>query len=179
MRVTAGVPLIDVTEGSLHGMNPLRKDLFDRFLAFAGLLVVGPLVITPIALLLKVLDPGPVFFKHERLGRDGRPFGLYKFRTMKAASSGRPPVEVFAEMGRTDLLEEWERDQKVREDPRVSPLGRFLRRTSLDELPQLMNVLRGELSLVGPRPIVTEELARFGDNSSRILACKGRVPGGV
>lgn len=177
VRVTAGVPLIDVTEGSLHGMNPLRKDIFDRVVAAAVLLVAVPLVIAPIALLLKLLDPGPVFFRHERLGRHGRPFGLYKFRTMKTAYSGRSPEHVFVELGRADLLQEWVHHQKLREDPRVTALGRFLRQTSLDELPQLLNVLRGELSLVGPRPIVAEELERFGDNSSRILACKPGITG--
>ena len=177
VRVAAGVPLINVTEGRLHGARPWGKELLDRTVAGAMLLVLGPLLLAPIALALKLVDPGPVLFRQQRLGRNGKLFSLYKFRTMRTAYSGRPPLEVFKEMGRPDLVQEWLENQKLRQDPRVSAMGDFLRRSSLDELPQLLNVLRGELSLVGPRPIVQEELARFGSNSSRILACKPGITG--
>jgi undecaprenyl-phosphate galactose phosphotransferase len=103
----------------------------------------------------------PVFYRHQRIGKGGRPFGCLKFRTMvpdaeavlAAHLASRPAARV-----------EWEQDHKLKDDPRITRIGAWLRKTSLDELPQLLNVLRGEMSLVGPRPVVAEELARYGDN---------------
>ena len=118
-----------------------------------------------------------MLFRQERIGRAGETFRILKFRTMRTAYSGRPALEVFHELGREDLVEEFKREQKVKDDPRVSPLGAFLRRTSLDELPQLWNVLRGELSLVGPRPIVRDELVKFGDFTGTILALQPGITG--
>lgn len=122
------------------------------------LLVCSPLMLA-VALLIMRRDGAPVFFGHYRVGLQGRLFRCYKFRTMYRNSA----------IMLTELLEndpvaraEWARDQKLSNDPRVTPVGRFLRRTSLDELPQLFNVLRGEMALVGPRPITVNELSRYG-----------------
>ena len=122
----------------------------DVMLAGGALLVFAPLLLI-IMLAIRVTDPGPIFFAHRRLGRDGKPFGCLKFRTMIVNSQ-----EVLRHLLDTDPVarSEWDRDHKLRNDPRITPLGNFLRKTSLDELPQLWNVIGGDMSIVGPRPIV-------------------------
>lgn len=122
------------------------------------LLLFSPLMLA-VALLITQRDGAPVFFRHYRVGLGGQLFRCYKFRTMYRNSE-----IMLAELLRTDpeAREEWARDQKLSRDPRVTPVGRFLRRTSLDELPQLFNVLCGEMALVGPRPITLNELSRYG-----------------
>ncbi|MBX9885055.1 MAG: sugar transferase [Novosphingobium sp.] len=130
----------------------------DIVVAGALLTLLAPLLLA-VVLAIKLLDPGPLLFAHTRLGQGGRPFHCLKFRSMT----------VDADVRLARLLEhdpqaraEWAENQKLRHDPRITPLGRFLRRSCLDELPQLVNVLRGEMSLVGPRPIVAAEAARYG-----------------
>ncbi len=134
------------------------KRLFDLAAASAILVLVAPLMAT-IALLLR-LEGGPVLFAHQRVGRDGRLFPCYKFRSMVPNAK-----EVLERLLAEDpeARAEWERDQKLRNDPRITRLGHVLRKLSLDELPQLFNVLKGDMSLVGPRPVVPEELERYGD----------------
>ena len=127
------------------------------------LLLLGGIVILPflvlIALAIKVESRGPVFFRQSRIGRDGQTIHILKFRTMV-----RNAEEVLQQYLETnpELREEWKADQKLRNDPRITRVGAWLRRTSLDELPQLWNVLKGEMSLVGPRPIVENEIIRYG-----------------
>jgi len=129
-----------------------------------GLVVLLGTVVLPliafIALAIKITSPGPVFYGQTRRGRGGGPFVAWKFRSMYADVAG-----VLEQWLASDpsLREEWLQYQKLRRDPRITPLGRFLRRTSLDELPQLWNIVRGQMSFVGPRPIVTEEVSRYGD----------------
>ncbi len=122
------------------------------------LVFMAPLMLL-IALLIKLQDGGPVIFGHTRLGLGGRSFKCLKFRSMVIDSDAR--LQALLQSDPAARIE-WERDHKLRNDPRVTPLGDFLRRSSLDELPQLFNVLRGEMSLVGPRPIVQNERARYG-----------------
>lgn len=128
----------------------------------AGALVLL-LALSPVMLLVAWLtyrrDGLPLFFAHYRVGRDGKLFPCLKFRTM-----ARDAERMLAELLRDDPVAraEWAKDQKLTHDPRITPVGHFLRRTSLDELPQLFNVLRGEMSLVGPRPITVAELTRYG-----------------
>ena len=134
-----------------------------RALDLALVLVPGTLllpVIAFIALAIKMSSPGPVFYGQTRRGRGGGPFVAWKFRSMYVNAS-----ELLEQCLASDpsLREEWRQCQKMRQDPRITPLGRFLRRTSLDELPQLWNIVLGEMSFVGPRPIVSEEIARYGD----------------
>ncbi len=141
---------------SKAALRPPLKRAFDAALAALLLVAAAPVFL---ALVLAVrADGGPAFFAHRRVGRAGRAFGCLKFRTM----------HVDAERALADLLArdpaaraEWEGARKLRRDPRVTRLGRFLRASSLDELPQLLNVLRGEMSLVGPRPVTRDELERF------------------
>ncbi|RIY00026.1 exopolysaccharide biosynthesis polyprenyl glycosylphosphotransferase [Aureimonas flava] len=146
------------------------KRAVDVTLTLGALLVLSPLMLLIIAA-MKISDPGPVFFGHKRVGFDGRHFRCYKFRSMATNSA-----ELLQRLLQSDpaASAEWEATQKLRNDPRVTRLGRFLRETSLDELPQLFNVLRGEMSLIGPRPIVDEEVHRY---THRFEAYKRTRPG--
>lgn len=150
----------------------LTKRLFDVVAALVLLLLLAP-VMAVLALRIRC-DGGPALFKHQRLGQGGRLFPCYKFRTMVVDSEERL-TRLLAR--NPDMRAEWERDHKLRADPRISPIGHFLRRTSLDELPQLFNVLRGEMSLVGPRPIVQAELARYGADADYFLMVRPGITG--
>ena len=137
----------------------LVKRAFDLVAASVLLLFLAPLLAL-VALRIRLADGGGVIFAHTRVGRHGQLFPCYKFRTMVANSA-----EVLAELLARDPVAraEWAKDRKLRHDPRITGLGRFLRKTSLDELPQLLNVVRGEMSLVGPRPVVPDELELYGE----------------
>lgn len=138
--------------------NPTSSRILDLMFGVIALVIFAPLMFI-LALVIFVTDPGPVFFAHRRIGRGGRHFYCLKFRSMAVDAEQR-----LAQLLASDEAAriEWERDHKLRNDPRITPLGVFLRKTSLDELPQLINVLRGEMSLVGPRPIVDAEKIRYG-----------------
>jgi exopolysaccharide production protein ExoY len=149
------------------------KRHFD-LLASLVLLVLAAPVFGMIALLIAVFDPGPVFFRHERVGRGGALFRCLKFRTMRPDAD-----EVLAALLARDAeaRAEWMSRRKLRSDPRVTPLGGVLRRLSLDELPQLVNVLRGEMSLVGPRPVTQRELQEFYDPACAVPIYLSLRPG--
>lgn len=132
--------------------------IIDIVIASAALLFLSPLLLL-VALAIKIFDPGPVLFLHRRIGKDGRTFLCWKFRTMVINAEGRLETLLRAN---PRAAREWDETQKLTDDPRVTPLGSFLRKSSIDELPQLINVLRGEMSIVGPRPIVEAEAARYG-----------------
>jgi Undecaprenyl-phosphate galactose phosphotransferase WbaP len=136
----------------------MLKRAIDVIGAGLALLLFLPLMLV-VAAMIKLTAPGPVLFAHRRLGKDGKSFPCLKFRSMVTNSA-----EVLAQHLATNeqARAEWARDHKLRDDPRITPLGNFLRRSSLDELPQLINVLVGQMSLVGPRPIVTDEVAKYG-----------------
>ena len=143
------------------------KRLFDIVFSFIGLIIcLIPLGI--IILLIKLDSHGPAIYVHQRIGKDGKTLPLLKFRSMYINSD---------DMMRNFTPEqqaEWEENFKLGDDPRVTRVGRFLRKSSLDELPQLINILKGELSIVGPRPVVREELDRYGENKEKFLSV---VPG--
>jgi Undecaprenyl-phosphate galactose phosphotransferase WbaP len=143
----------------LYPSNRWLKRMFDVVAVIVGGLFVLPLV-AAIAVAIKLTARGPVFYKHQRIGRHGKTFFAWKFRSM-FPDADKLLVDYLKE--HPELREEWERTMKLKNDPRVTPVGRILRRTSLDELPQLWNVLRGEMSLVGPRPIVRDEVAMYAD----------------
>ncbi len=127
----------------------------------AGLsLLLWPLLLL-IALAVKLTSPGPIFFQHQRIGKDGVPFHVWKFRTMVRDADVRLAERL---ANSEDDRQEWQRDHKLRNDPRITPIGGFLRKFSLDEFPQLWNVLRGDMSLVGPRPICYEEISKYGEH---------------
>lgn len=140
----------------------------------AVLLIVFAPVLLVLALLVKLSDGGTPLFGHNRIGEGGRVFSCLKFRSMCVGAEARLK-SLFEE--KPELRDEWLRTQKLEDDPRVTPLGRFLRTTSMDELPQLINVLRGEMSLVGPRPIVSSELSQYGRFARYYLSVRPGLTG--
>jgi exopolysaccharide production protein ExoY len=138
------------------------------------LIVVLLPVALAIALAIVVDSRGPVFFLQRRVGRGGREFPLIKFRTMVRDGEAALEAHLLADEA---LRREWEETRKLRDDPRITRLGGLLRRSSLDELPQLLNVLVGNMSLVGPRPVLRDELERFGDRAARILEVRPGLTG--
>lgn len=150
----------------------ISKRLFDIAASASLLALLSPLFLT-LAVLAK-RDGGPVLFGHRRVGARGQPFKCWKFRTMVPNAEA-----VLTRLLATDpaARAEWERDFKLRDDPRVTKVGRFLRTTSLDELPQLLNVLAGDMSLVGPRPIVADEVRRYGAAFHDYSRCRPGITG--
>jgi exopolysaccharide production protein ExoY len=147
--------LADERRSTLDGA--MRRAL-DIIIAAALVVLLAPLLVV-VAVLVRTQDGGSAFFAHERVGLGGKDFKCLKFRTMLTDSEARLTAYLASN---PTARAEWSRDHKLRQDPRITPLGHFLRRSSIDELPQLLNVLRGEMSLVGPRPIVYAEVARYG-----------------
>src|SRR5205814_1171538 len=165
-----GQPLIELTAPNLKGWQVFVKRLLDVLGAGVGVVVLTP-VLALVAAIVKLESPGPVFFTQVRVGRGGRRFRIIKFRTMVDG----------AEQRRDELLSRSlysdGRLFKVRDDPRITPLGRWLRRTSIDELPQLVNVLRGEMSLVGPRPPLPSEVALYEEHHYARFDVKPEITG--
>jgi exopolysaccharide biosynthesis polyprenyl glycosylphosphotransferase len=179
----AGVPMIEIRLTPLEGWGRVMKRTFDVIGALLGLVLLSPVFLL-VALAVKLEDPhGPVLYRHRRLSRNGKEVYIYKFRTMLWRYSDGPDrpyksaAETFRGMGRPELVAEFEKLQKLEDDPRVSRFGRWLRKSSLDELPQLLNVLLGDLSMVGPRPIIPAELERYGEHSASFLALKPGITG--
>jgi exopolysaccharide biosynthesis polyprenyl glycosylphosphotransferase len=169
IRQTAGLTLLHVDHPQLSGALQVVKGLFDRLAAAMALLLLSPLMIA-LALAIRMSDEGPAFFVQTRVGKDGKVFRIYKFRTMV----------VDAEARLAELRSRNEHDGvlfKMRHDPRITAIGLFLRKYSIDELPQLFNVVRGDMSLVGPRPALPEETARYADHVRRRLVVKPGLTG--
>jgi exopolysaccharide biosynthesis polyprenyl glycosylphosphotransferase len=169
IRPVDGLPLMHVEHPTLVGIRPLLKSLVDRLSALGLLILLAP-VFGGIALAIRATSPGPVLFRQERIGRSGRPFTMLKFRSMTED----------AWKFQADLAEQNEADGvlfKLRQDPRVTPIGRLLRRYSLDELPQLVNVLLGSMSLVGPRPALPAEVEVYPDDVYRRLVVRPGLTG--
>lgn len=176
--VFLGYPMISVSQTPLIGWGDIVKRIFDFILALIMLIVLSPVFLL-ISILQKLLNPGPVFYRNRRLTRHAQPFGMLKFRSMLPQYGKKDAVQDFIEMGRPDLAQEYEKYRKIlsQPDPRITPFGHFIRKTSLDELPQLFNVLRGELSLVGPRPIEPVELPRYKDRGPLLLSVRSGITG--
>ncbi|MCL6434641.1 MAG: sugar transferase [Leptolyngbyaceae cyanobacterium HOT.MB2.61] len=149
------------------------KRLFDVLFSLTVLIVFSPVYLL-LMLLIALSSPGPVFYVQERVGRDFKPFGCIKFRTMVQNAD-----EVLSEIMETSprLRREFQTNFKLRRDPRVTWIGRFLRITSLDEFPQFLNVLKGDMSVVGPRPVVLEELERYGKHADRVFSIRPGITG--
>ena len=146
------------------------KRIMNLLCSFVGVIVLSPFFLI-ISLLIKVTSKGPVFFVHERVGLNGRKFKLIKFRTM--VNNAEEMIASFS----PEQKKEWEENYKLKDDPRITKIGKFLRRTSLDELPQLINILKGDMSIVGPRPVVDEELNWYGDKKDKLLSVKPGLTG--
>lgn len=174
--VFLGYPMISVSQTPLTGWGSILKRIFDFVASLIGIIILSPLFIVLI-ILQKIFNPGPVFYISKRLSRFSEPIGLIKFRSMGAKYGKKDAAEEFRSMGREDLAEEYEKRRKVDNDPRITRFGHFLRTTSLDELPQLINVLKGDLSLVGPRPILPQEVKMIRGKSSLLHSVKSGVTG--
>ena len=163
MRSIGGMPIISAPQGLLNPVNRFMKAIIDYVGGFIALCLLSPFMIY-VAWRVKREDGGRVFFLHKRIGQDLKPFNVYKFRTMVENAE-----EILQEMLKDEnLRREFEEAFKFKDDKRITKIGHVLRRTSLDELPQLFNVLRGEMSLVGPRPIVQKEIdLYYGYNTAR------------
>ena len=151
----------------------LAKRVIDLALTMSGGLCLLPFLLV-IAVLVAVDNRGRVIFAHRRIGRGGREFKCYKFQTM--VPNAQEALEKYLSAN-PEAKKEWEENFKLVNDPRVTKLGSFLRKTSLDEMPQLWNVIKGEMSLVGPRPIVAKEIERYGDNFKEYAMCKPGITG--
>lgn len=172
IRPVAGLPLVHLDHANLSGPKQILKGIFDRVVAASALLLLSPLLIA-IACAIHFTDRGPVLFRHTRIGKDGLPFTVYKFRSMVVDAEARKAgLEAINEVDGVLF--------KIRRDPRLTPIGGWIRRWSIDEMPQLLNVLRGEMSLVGPRPwaaLPYEKAAQAGDHVPRRLAVKPGLTG--
>lgn len=166
---SGAVAMLHVRAPELRGTRRVIVDLTSRVVAVLLVLLLAPLL-AAIAILVRVDTPGPVIYRQVRVGRNGSPFVMWKFRTMTRNADAHLP-ELYA------LNESDGPLFKIREDPRITPIGRWLRRFSLDELPQLLNVVRGDMTLVGPRPALPAEVASYDDDARRRLAVKPGVTG--
>lgn len=164
----------NICQLSVYRSIPWWKRSFDFVFSVVAILFTLPLMVM-IALAIKILDGGDILFKHTRIGYKGKRFQLLKFRTMYPDAEKR--LGEYLEKD-PKAREEWEKTFKLRNDPRVTGFGKFLRRTSLDELPQFLNVLKGDMSIVGPRPVVEGELEKFyGKNKRYYLSVKPGITG--
>jgi len=154
--VFLGYPMISVYQTPLVGWGAIIKRIFDFIVSLILVIILSPILLVLI-IIKKIVDRGPVFYVSPRLSQFSTPIRLIKFRSMDAKYGRHDAAIEFREMGREDLALEYEQSRKVANDPRITKFGKFLRATSIDELPQVFNVLRGDLSLVGPRPILPQE----------------------
>jgi exopolysaccharide biosynthesis polyprenyl glycosylphosphotransferase len=170
IRPVDGLPLLHVEHPRLRGARRVIKDVFDRVCALAGLIAISPLLLLITAFIRFGPGRGPALFRQVRVGRDGRQFRIFKFRTMYLDAEARL----------AEIMHLNEHDGalfKMRNDPRITPVGRWLRRFSLDELPQLLNVVLGDMSLVGPRPPLPAEVAKYPADMRRRLVVKPGMTG--
>ncbi len=169
IRPTAGLTLLHVDHPQLSGARQVLKGLFDRMMALAALVLLSPLMLS-FAVAIRLSDRGPALFTQTRVGKHGKVFRIYKFRTMVVDAEARL-AELRAHNDNDGVL------FKMRRDPRITAIGAYLRKYSIDELPQLLNVVRGEMSLVGPRPALPDETARYADHVRRRLVVKPGLTG--
>ncbi len=171
-----GYPMITVYQTPLVGWGAIVKRIFDQIVSTILIIILSPVYLL-IFLIKKIVDPGPAFYVSRRLSRFSKPIGLIKFRSMDAKYGGRDAADEFRAMGREDLALEYEKNRKVDHDPRITRFGAFLRSTSLDELPQFFNVFLGQLSLVGPRPILPQEVKMASGRTALLHSVKSGVTG--
>ena len=167
-----GVPIITLRSGALTGLDAALKRVFDLVVAAIFLAIAAP-IMAIIALLVKLSSPGPVFFRQERVGKNGRRIRIYKFRTMHRDAEER--LKSDPELYRAYVKSNYKLPKG--KDPRITFIGRILRELSLDEIPQLFNVLKGEMSLVGPRPVVPAEIDKYGEYASLLLSVQPGLTG--
>ncbi|HID61757.1 MAG TPA: sugar transferase [Anaerolineae bacterium] len=170
IQEVGSVPLVSLNKLRITGIDAFLKGALDYVAAAVGLILLLPFLLL-IALLVKLDSPGPVLYKRRVLGAGGQTFEAFKFRTMRVDG------DEYLRQHHPELVEELERNGKLKDDPRVTRLGKFLRKASIDELPQLINVLKGQMSLVGPRMISPPEWAKFGKWKHNLLTVKPGITG--
>ena len=148
----------------------IRKKIYKVLKRIADIIggIIGLILLSPVFLILaiciKIDSKGPVIFAHKRIGKKGKEFNMYKFRSMY--ENAEEMIENFNE----EQKREWQENFKLENDPRITKVGKFLRKTSLDELPQIVNIIKGDLSIIGPRPVIGEELEKYGKNKEKFLS---------
>ena len=177
VEIVGGLPVIDVRVTKLFGLGRFWKRAMDIVLGVIGLVVASPIMLVMVVI-MKISEPkGKIFFRQTRLTRHDREFQIFKFRSNKIAYNGLSPEEAFKKMGRPELIKQYrENGDQLENDPRITAIGRFMRVTSIDELPQLINVIKGDISLVGPRALVPQEINQY-KRKSTILAVKSGLTG--
>ena len=174
--ILLGYPMITVYQTPLVGWGAILKRIFDQIFSTLLIIFLSPFLLI-LFLLQKIFNPGPAFYISNRLSRFSEPIRLIKFRSMGAKYGKKDAAVEFRQMGREDLAREYEKNRKVSNDPRITKFGNFLRKTSLDELPQLFNVWMGDLSLVGPRPILPQEMRYIKSKKSVLHSVKSGMTG--
>jgi exopolysaccharide biosynthesis polyprenyl glycosylphosphotransferase len=170
-RVIAGSPLIKISSTKFSGPQYFVKTTFDILFSLIALVIASPVMLAT-AIAIKVTDRGPIFFKQTRIGLNGTEFQILKFRSMKVGAE-----KEFDELAAKAGYEVNAVQFKLKDDPRITRVGKFIRKTSLDELPQFLNVLRGDMSVVGPRPHVHKEVNAYGEHDNRRLLVKPGITG--
>ena len=155
------VPKIAKKASKINYINVKR--IFDLVISTIGLIVLSPIFLI-LAIIVKLDSKGPVFFAHTRYGKNGKKFKMYKFRTMY--ENAQDMINDFT----PEQMKEWKENFKLQDDPRITKVGKFLRKTSLDELPQIVNIMKGDLSIIGPRLVIEEELKKYGENKEKFLS---------
>lgn len=156
-------------------INKKTYRVFKRIIDIIGA-ILGCLILLPLTLCIWIAniiskDNGPVFYVHKRIGKNGKEFKMYKYRTMcMNAHDMVKDEESMKKYFTAEQIEEWKENYKIENDPRITKIGNFLRKTSLDEVPQVLNILKGELSIIGPRPVTDEELEKYEDNKEKFLS---------
>lgn len=172
----SSIPMIAVHQTALIGWGRIVKRAFDLLISFLAIILLSPVFIIT-AIIVFIFDPGPILFKQKRVTRFNNVFTIYKIRTHKKKYSGLSPEQAFVQMGKPELSKQYrENGDQLKHDPRISNVGRFLRKTSIDELPQLFNVLKGEISLVGPRSLVPDEI-KLAQKKHQIVSVKSGITG--
>lgn len=174
--VFLGYPMITVYQTPLIGWGAIFKRIMDLF----AVIISAPIwlfIMLLFVVLQKIFNPGPAFFVSTRVGQFGKEFPVYKFRSMKHEFSGQDAIAIFRSMHRDDLAEEYIQHRKVSKDPRITLFGQFLRITSLDELPQIFNVLKGDMSIIGPRPILPDEKGFYRNRGALLFSVKPGITG--
>lgn len=169
-RVKENYSKVESSEIPNKKVYKVIKRTIDIVLSFLGLIILSPIFLI-IAIAIKVDSKGPVFFAHSRLGKNGKQIKIYKFRTM--CDHAEDMIKDFNEEQKREFKENY----KLTNDPRITKVGGFLRKTSLDELPQMLNILKGDLSIIGPRPIIEEEIEKYGPNKAKFLSVKPGLTG--
>jgi lipopolysaccharide/colanic/teichoic acid biosynthesis glycosyltransferase len=156
-----------------YNLYNIIKRALDIVLSLCALLILLPILII-IAILIKIDSKGPIIYRHVRVGLNHKSFYIYKFRSMTTEYKN---FQEFYQTLSKEQKEEWDNNFKLKNDPRITKMGRILRKTSLDELPQLVNILKGDMSIVGPRPIIEEELEWYGNNVDKLLSVRPGLTG--